>query len=431
MVTSEIKKLQNSEIEISISVSWDEWKKFIDEAVKIFSEQIKIEGFRAGKAPRNIVEQKVGTAALFDEAAQLAIRATYGKLVEKEKIQAIGAPKAEIKKLAEENPLEYVIKTAVIPEAKILPWRDAIKKVNKEFAKKEIEVSEEEIQKELEQLANSRVQLTTVEREAKNDDTVLLDFQVLQEGVPIEKGTSKNHPLTLGKNVFIPGFEENVVGMKACEEKEFELKFPEEYHEKSLAGKMATFKVKVNEVKERKTPELNDAFAVSLGKFENLEALKKSIEDGLKEEKTHQEKEQRRAAYIDALVGKLEVTLPEVLVHEELHRMFGEFDMQLQGMGMNLEAYFAQMNKKMEEIEVEWRPQAEKRLKAAMALEQVAKEDEVEIDGAAVEAEMNKTLAQYKNIKNAEQNIDLGKLYNYIKGTMQNEEVFSRMEKIS
>lgn len=431
MINSEIKKLENSEIEINASVSWDEWEKFIEKAAKVFAEQIKIEGFRAGKAPRHMVEQKVGKLALLDEAAQLAIRDSYAQILEKEKIQAIGSPKAEIKKLAEENPLEYTIKTAVIPEASIKPWRDAIKKVNKAQAKKEVEVSEDETQKELEHLANSRVKLVPVERSAKNDDTVLLDFQVLQNGVPIEKGTSKNHPLTLGKKVFIPGFEENVEGMKAGEEKEFELTFPAEYHEKSLAGKSATFKVKVNEVQERQTPELDDAFAKSLGKFENLAALKESVEKGLKEEKIQQVQEQKRAAYVDALIEKLEVSLPEVLVHEELHRMLGEFDMQLQGMGMNLEMYFAQMGKKMEEIENEWRPQAEKRLKAAMALEQVAKDEEIQIESEVIEAEMNKTLAQYKNIKNAEKNIDLGKLYNYIKGVKQNEEVFSRLEKIA
>lgn len=431
MVTSEIKKLENSEIEVKVSVSWDEWEKFIAKAVKIYSEQIKIEGFRAGKAPRDMVEKKVGKVAILDEAAQLAIRDTYAQIIEKDKLQAIGSPKAEITKLAEGNPLEYTIKTAVIPEGKIAAWRDAIKKVNKEYAKKKAEVTEEEITKELEQLANSRVKLTPVEREAKNEDTVMLDFQVLQGGVPIEKGTSKNHPLTLGKGVFIPGFEENVVGMKAGEEKEFELQFPEQYHEKSLAGKPATFKVKVNEVQERQTPEVNDEFAKSLGKFENLAALKESVSKGLQEEKEHQLKEQRRGAYVDALVEKLEVTLPEVLVHEELHRMFGEFDMQLQGMGMSLDAYFSQMNKKMEEVEKEWEPQAQKRLKAAMALELVAKEDEIEIASEVIEAEMNKTMAQYKNIKNAQENIDMGRLYNYIKGTLQNEEVFSRLEKIA
>lgn len=430
MVTSEIKKLENSEIELKISVSWDEWEKFIAKAVKVYSEEIKIEGFRAGKAPRDMVEKKVGKVAVLDEAAQLAIRDTYAQIIEKEKLQAIGSPKAEITKLAEGNPLEYTIKTAVIPEAKISPWRDAIKKVNKEHAKKKNDVTEDEMQKELEQLVNSRVKLTAIEREAKNEDTVLLDFQVFQGGVPIEKGTSKNHPLTLGKGVFIPGFEENIVGMKAGEEKEFELQFPEKYHEKSLAGKAATFKVKVNEVQERQIPELNDAFAKSLGKFDDLAALKESVTKGLREEKEHQAKEQRRGAYVDALVEKLDVTLPEVLVHEELHRMLGEFDMQLQGMGMSLESYFNQMNKKMEEIEKEWEPQAQKRLKAAMALELVAKEDEIQIDTEAIEAEMNKTMAQYKNIENAKENIDMGRLYNYIKGTMQNEEVFSRLENI-
>lgn len=428
MIKAEVKKLPQSELEITVSVAWEQWKPFIDEAVKVYSDQIKIEGFRPGKAPRNMVEQKVGTLALLEEAAQLAIRDTYGKVLKEKNIDAIGSPRAEIKKLAEGNELEYVVKTAVLPEATLKPWRDAVKKVTKQFADKKVSVTDKEIDEELMHLANSRVILTKVDREAQNEDSVLVDFEVLQNGVPIEKGSSKNHPLVLGKGVFIPGFEEQVVGMKAGEEKEFELKFPEEYHEKSLAGKPATFKVKLNEVQERKAPEIDDTFAQALGKFENLEALKKSIADGLAQEQEAKTNEERRAAYVDALTDALEVELPEVLIHEELHRMLGEFDMQLQGMGMNLETYLQQMKKTTDDVEKEWHPQAEKRVKAAMALEQAAKDAEISIEQEAIEAEMNKTLQQYKNIKDVEKNIDLGRLYNYVKGMMQNEELFKYLE---
>lgn len=430
MVTSEIKKLPNSEMEINVVVPWAQWEKFIDKAVKQFSEEIKVEGFRAGKAPRNMVEQKVGTMALLDQAAQLAIRETYGKILEEKKIDAIGSPKAEIKKLAEGNDLEYVIKTAVIPEAKLKSWKDAVKKINAEYEKKTADVSAEEIEKEMQNLANSRVKLVKVDREARKEDTAVIDFDVLQNGVPIEGGSSKNHPLILGKGVFIPGFEENVMGMKAGEDKEFELKFPDEYHEKSLAGKPATFKVTVNEVQERQTPEVNDEFAKSLGKFEDLAALRKSVEEGMAQEKTDRLKEEKRAAYIDALVDALEVEIPEVLIHEELHRMMGEFDMQLQGMGMNFEGYLQQLKKSVDEIEKEWHPQAEKRVKAAIALEQAAKDEEITIEQEVIEVEMNKTLQQYKNVKDVEKNIDLGRLYNYVKGMMQNEELFKKMEAV-
>ncbi len=430
MIKSEIKKLPKSKIELSISVSWDGWKENIDEAVKKISQEIKIPGFRSGKAPRKLIEEKVGSNVVLDEAAQLTIAKTYPEVLKKDKIEAIGQPKAEILKVAPENDFEYKIVTAVMPEAEVKNWRDKIKKVNKAGAKEKIEVDQEEIQKELEQLAQSRVQLVVVSREAKKEDSVTVDFQVKREGVPIEGGSSKNHSLILGRGVFIPGFEENLIGMKAGEEKSFELKFPDQYHEKSLAGKPAQFEVKLIEVQERKKPEINDAFAASLGKFENLDKLKESLEEGIKKEKEKEVKEKKKAQQVEKLIESTKAELPEILVEEELQRMLGEFEMQLSPMGVNLETYLDQLKKTKEDLEKDWRPQAEKRILAALALEEVAKELEIKIDSKLIEAEMNKTLAQYKNVKDIEKKLDLAKVYDFVKGNLQNEEVFVKLAEL-
>lgn len=428
MINSEIKKLPESQVEVKVTVSWDEWEKYIDQAASDFSKEIKIQGFRAGKAPKDMVEKKVGTAALLDAAAQQAIRATYPKVIVEKKLEVIGQPKAEILKLAQGNELEYKIVSAVVPEAKLKDWKKAVAKINKEHDKKPTEVSEEDVTKEIEEIAKGRVQHVTVDREAKEGDNVILDFEVKQSGVPIENGTSKNHPMILGRGVFIPGFEEQVVGMKAGEVKEFELNFPEEYHAKDLAGQPAQFTVTVNEVQERKTPEVTDEFAKSLGKFKDLAEMRKSVSEGMQEEKKNEMKEKRRAEIIEALIEATEVELPHVLIHEELHKMIGEFELQLQGMNITFEQYLTQIGKSIDEIEKEWEPQAIKRIKAALALEELAKEKEIEIPNEDVEAEMNKTLAQYKKIKDVEKNIDLGRLYNYVKGMMQNEKVLEMLE---
>lgn len=429
-ITSEIKKLADSQKEIKVCVPWDEWKKYIDAAVADFSKEIKIQGFRSGKAPRDMVEKKVGTGALLEAAAQRAVQGTYPKIVLENKIDAIGAPKAEILKLAESNDLEYKVICAVIPEVAMKPWKNAIEKINKEYNKKKAEVSKEEIDKELENITKSRVQHVKVERAAKDGDNVLLDFEAKRDGVPIENGSSKNHPLILGRGVFIPGFEEQVIGMKAGEIKDFELTFPKDYHDKGLAGNPAQFMVTVNEVQERKSPELSDEFAKSLGKFKDLADMRKSVTEGMEEEKKHELKEKRRAEIIDALIEATQTELPEILIHEELHKMINEFGMQLEGMGMTFDQYLMQIKKTIDDLEKEWEPQAIKRVKAALALEEVAKEKEINVPNEEVEAEMNKTLAQYKKIKDVEKNIDLGKLYNYIKGMMQNEKVLEMLEKI-
>jgi len=424
----EIKKLPRSKVEIKISVAWNEWKENIEKAVGNFSKDMKIDGFRPGKAPRGIVEQKVGTRVLLEKVAEITIQKTYPKILEK--VNAIGQPQAEILKLAEGNDLEYKIVMAVIPEIKIKPWKNEIKNINADYQNKKIEVTSEEVKKELKNIAVSRAKFVTVRRAAGNGDNVILDFEVLRNGVVIENGAGKNHPLTLGKGVFIPGFEENVLGMKENEKKEFELKFPNEYHEKNLAGKTTTFKVKVKIVEERQIPEINDEFAKSLGEFENLEAFRKSIEEGMIKKKEQNRKEEKRKKYLDEFIDLFEVELPEILLHEEIHKMIQEFEEQLGMTGIKFEDYLSRVNKTRDDLEKDWEPPAEKRVKSALVLEEIAKSEDIKVASEEVEAEMNKTLQYYRGLKEAEKNIDLKKLYNYVKGVLTNEKVFELLEKI-
>ena len=429
-MNKEIKKLPKSEVEIKVTVSWDEWKKYLDLATSELSKDIKFPGFRPGKAPKNMVEEKVGKGAILQQAAEKAIQKSYADILAEGKVDAIGAPKAEILKLAEGNDLEYKIVTAVIPEVKMKEWRSAIKKINKKSENAKIEIKDEDINKELKKIAESRAVLITVNREAKAGDNVLVDFKVSQGGVLIENGTSQNHPLVLGKGVFIPGFEENLIGMKENEEKKFTLEFPKEYHEKSLAGKPAQFEVKLNLVQERQVAEINDEFAKSLGKFENLEALKKSVRDGMLEEKKAETKEKLRSELLEELIKLSETDLPEVLVHQELHKMLGEFEIQLSQMGMNLDGFLEKMKKTKDDLENEWKIQAEKRVKSALILEVIAKEQEIKIENEKIEEEMNKTIQYYKKEKDMEKNIDMGRLYDYTKGLLMNEETFKYLESL-
>lgn len=290
-----IKKLPKSQIEISISVLWDEWKKYVGQAVAEISEEIKVDGFRPGKAPRNLIEQKVGKGVILNKAGQKAVEKSYVNFVLKEKLEILGHPEVEIEKIEEGKTLEFKAKVAIMPEVEIDgKFRTEVKKINEESAKRKIEIKESEIELELEKLANSRVKLITVRREARKNDSVEIDFDVFIGGVLIEGGSSKNHPLVIGKGVFIPGFEENIIGMKESEEKEFELAFPESYHKKDLAGKTANFKVKMSLVQERQAPEIDDEFAKSMGNFENLEALKKNIKEGMEEEQERRNKEEKK-----------------------------------------------------------------------------------------------------------------------------------------
>jgi trigger factor len=426
-----MKKLPQSRIEFEVSVAWEDWKKYLDQAAAEISEEIKIDGFRPGKAPRNLVEQKVGQGVVYNNAAEKAVQKSYADFVVKEKLEVIGAPEVSIEKIEENKVLTYKAVVAIMPTPEINPkYKEAIKKINQAYAQKKIEVNEKEVEVELERLANSRVKLVTVRRPAQKNDSVEVDFQVLVENVPIENGTSKNHPLVLGKGVFIPGFEENLEGMQEGEEKEFKLNFPAEYFKKDLAGKEALFKVKMNLVQERQTPELNDDFAKSLGKFENLESLKINIREGIEHEEKHKQEDARQREYIEKIIENTKVELPEVLINREMDMMLQEFEYQTQTMGMPLEQYLEKMGKQKEDLKKDWKPQAEKRVTAALAMKEIIGQEEIKVDSKEVEAEMNKTLQYYKNVKNLEKNLDMEKLYSHAKGILENERVLEFLGKL-
>lgn len=426
-----IKKLPNSQIEFEITVPRSEWERYLDGAVKEASEEIKIPGFRPGKAPRNLVEQKVGKGALLDNAAQKAVRKSYVDHIMKEKLEVIGSPKIEIKEIEEGKDLIYTAKVSIMPEVEInKEYKKEIKQINAEAGKKDFKIRDEDITLELDKLAASRVKLITVMREARKNDSVEVDFEVSIDGRTIENGKSSKHPLVLGKGVFIPGFEDNIIGMKEGEQKEFQLNFPKDYHKKELAGKEATFKVKLHLVQERQIPEINDDFAKSLGKFESLVDLKKNIREGLEHDNEHRIRDEKRAQYIEKIVKNSEADLPEVLVHEEIHTMIHEFEEQLQPMGMDFKSYLEKLGKKKEDLEKEWEPQAEKRVISALALKEIVRDEKLESDSKEIEAEMNKILQYYKSVKDLEKNIDMEKLYSYSKSVLENEKVFEMLEKL-
>ncbi len=426
-----MKQLPKSQIEFEITIEANVWEKHLDTAASEASEELKISGFRPGKAPRNLVEQKIGKSAVLNSAAEKAVKKSYVDFVTKEKLEVLGSPNIEVLQLEEGKDLKYRATVAVMPKIAIKEnFVKDIKKTNEEFKSRTASVDDKELELELEKLANSRVKLVTVMRAAQKNDSVEVDFDILVNGAPIEGGSSKKHSLIIGRGVFIPGFEEKIIGMKEGDEREFELSFPKEYHKKDLAGQLATFKVKMDLVQERQTPEVNDDLAISLGKFKNLEELKKNMREGMEHENEHKIKEEKRAKYVDDIIKSSEVDLPEILIAEETRKMFDEFEYQLTPMGITIDQYLEQLKKDRKELEKDWKPQAEKRVMSALILEEVAKMQEIKAESEEVEAEMNKTLQYYKNVKNAEKNIDMERLYNYSKNILENEKVFEYLEKL-
>ena len=423
----EIKKLPKSQIEILLSVPAEELEKFLDMAAEELSQEIKIDGFRPGKAPRNIVEQKLGSEKVLAHGAEKAVKKIYIDSITKNKIEAIGEPKITITKIASGNDLEFKALISVMPEITLGNHRKDVKNIKKE---KEAKVSEKEVSAELENLARSRAKLITVKRPAQVGDRVEIDFEAQIEGKIIEGGASKNHPLTIGENYFIPGFEDNLIGMKEGEEKTFELPFPADYHKKELAGKPATFKVRVALVQQKELPKIDDEFAKSLGKFESLEKLKANLKEGMEAEKEKKNQEKWRTEAIEEIIKGSQMEIPEILLEGEMDKMMVEFEQNIAQMGMAMETYLANLKKSKKELQKDWLEPAAKRVKAALVLREIAEAENIEIESKEIEEEMNKVIAYYKNMGSLEKNIDMERLYNYTKGVLLNEKVFQLLENL-
>lgn len=426
-----IENLPQSQVKISIIVSEEDFKKHLEQAAKELSEQIRIDGFRAGKIPFDIVEKNVGTEKLLYEGAERAIKRTYVDAILDNKIEAIGQPKVEIKKIAKGNDLEFEATISVMPRLELEGWQEEVKKINKEFAGKKLQAKPEEIQRELDFLAKQRAKVVTVDRAAKKNDLAEIDFEVSVGGVPIEGGTAKKHQVVIGEGKFIPGFEDRLVGMKAGDEKDFELEFPKEYHQKNIAGKKAKFHVKINLVQNRQVPKIDDEFAKTIGKFETLEQLKKNLKEGIEHELEHKSQDRQRKKIIDVLVGKSKVDIPPVLIDSETDRMMGELEQEIASIGLDKQAYFQQAGVSEEKIKQQWKKEtAPSRVKSALALRKIAMEREINPDSKEIEERMNVIMRHYKNEKDVEKKINLERLYEIVKGELTNEKALKYLMEI-
>lgn len=426
---TEIRNLPKSEVEILIELDLQEWGKFVDEAVREMARDVKIEGFRPGMAPRLMVEQKVGQGRILEAAADLAVRRTYVEVLEDKKIDAIGRPEIRVLKVAMDNPFEFRIKTAVLPEIKLADYRKIVQQ-SKPKTKDQIKVEDKEVAESLAWLRKSRTKYATVVRAAQKGDRVEVDFTAKQDGKIIENGVSKNHPLLIGEGKFVPGFEEQLVGLKEGESKNFSLVFPKDFGVEDLAGKPVDFEVKMNLVQEPQMPELTDEFAKSLGQFESLAALEANIKEGLAMEKENKEREVWRAKILEEIVKKSSMELPEILVQAELDKMTDEFKNNLSRMGLEMEGYLKNIKKTEEQLKKEWTAKAAERAQAGLVLRQIARQEKIESSDQEAEEEVNHMIKHYPDWDAVKAKIDMVQLVEYTKDRLKNEKVFEALEKM-
>jgi trigger factor len=425
---STLQKLPKSMLEITIEVSADELIPFLKKSAEKISETAKIEGFRPGKAPYEIVVKKYGEQAILQEAIDDIIMKTYYDAVKEHDILPIGQPKIDLERLTPDSPFIYKATITVLPAVKV----GDLTKIK--ITKDKIEVKEEKVDQVIEEIRSMRAKEEVRERPAQTGDLVKFDFSVYRDGVPIENGVSKNYPLVIGENRFIPGFEENLIGLSAGEEKEFKLKFPEEYHEKTLAGKPAEFKVTVNEVLEIIKPEMTDDLAkeISNNKFATVIELKENISKNLLEEETAKADRMLEVKILEEAVKLCEFEeLPEMLVHEEIHRMLHELEDSISKQGMQLTDYLEAIKKTHDELEKDMEPQAEMRVKTSVLSRTLYQEQKMEVTPDEVEKEIEEVIKHYPNNPDVRKQIDNETYKDYLKNVIGNRKVMDYLKSIA
>ncbi|MFA6096595.1 MAG: trigger factor [Candidatus Paceibacterota bacterium] len=420
-----VKKLPKSLVEISVEVGSEEMSKNMDASAKKMAAAGTFDGFRQGKAPVDVVYQRIGKQKIFEDAVQTTIERSYGSAVKDNKLIPIGYPKAEIKKAAIGNELIFDLVVTVLPEVRL---GDYSKIKGKAEAKK---VTSEDVETELKALQKKRAKYITKEEPASKGDRIEIDFESRLNGVKVEGGESKNHPLVLGNGMFVPGFEDNLAGMKKDESKEFNIIFPKDYYKKELAEKNVNFKVTMKLVQKVELPELNDEFAKSIGKFDTLEILKKNIEEGISMEEKMKAKNEIRKKLIDEIVESSKTEIPDVLIESEKDNMIHELEHNVSHMGVEFDIYLKSVNTSIEKLRSEWSEQAEKRVKANLVIGEIAKKEEIKATEQEIEEKANETLRCYPNEEEVRKKIDINKFKDYIAGTIINEKVFELLEDIA
>ena len=376
--------------DLTVKIEGKEWADAVKKAFNKIAKNVSINGFRKGQAPKALIEKRVSDNERFITAVDDNANVWMRVALEAEKLVPISQPQLDIKAV-DANGVELVFTFAVMPEVKLGDYKGL------EYNLDEVAVSDEEVDAELNRMREQYAEIQTKDGAAVEGDTVNIDYEGFKDDVAFDGGKGTNYDLVLGSHSFIPGFEEKLVGVKAGEEKDLNLTFPENYHAKDLKGAAVVFKVKVNEVKTKVLPEVNDEFAkdVNAAGVETVADLKNMIRTRIEDGKKSQAENKADTALMDKLVENAEIDLPEVLVEEEVNNQIQQLAQQISQYGMNFNQYLSMMGKKIEDVRAEYTDNATKTAKLRLILEEIAKVEALEPTEEDLENEYNNIAAQY------------------------------------
>ena len=387
MKVTSVEKKEKSTVELTIQVEADVFETAIQKVYLRTRGKINVPGFRKGKAPRKIIEGMYGSGVFYEDAINDVYPAAYDEAVKEQGLDDVGYPKMEIVEVGKEG-FTFKALVSVRPEAKLGEYKGLT------APKEEVKVTDKDVDEELKPYIDRATRLVSVKRKAKKGDTAVIDFEGFDNGTPFDGGKGENYDLKLGAGMFVPGFEEQVIGMKAGEEKDIDITFPEDYHAE-LAGKAVIFHVKVNEVKESQAPEVDDEFAKDVSEFETLADFRKDLGEKLQERKEAQAKNDFENAVIEQLVENMECEVPDGMVEVQVDRLMDDYAMRLQSQGIPMDQYMSMMGMTPEMMRASSRPAALKQVQTELALTAVAQAENIEISDEEYEAEVAKLAEQY------------------------------------
>lgn len=384
-------KQEHSVVALTIEITKAEFEAAKDKAFKKTGKNITVPGFRKGKAPRKMIEKLYGEGVFFEEAFNIIYPDAMEMAVEKSGIKPVGRADVDLGDPAEEGGLTIIAKVPVEPEVELGEYKGI------EVEKETVKVLQADVKAELNRMAQRNARTETVERKAKKNDTVDIDFEGFVDGVPFEGGKAEHHELTLGSGAFIPGFEDQLIGCKAGDEKDVVVTFPEEYHAKELAGKEATFKCKVHKVEETILPEIDDEFAKDVSDTcETLDDLKKEITERLKAERQEAADNAFEEKVLDAVIDGMKADIPAAMIDAQVDTIVQDFGYRLQMQGMGLEQYLKMTGTEMGAFRAMFQGQAERQVKTRLALQKVVELEGITVSDKELEEEYAKMAEQYK-----------------------------------
>lgn len=421
---TDFKKEKNSEAELRVELQAEDLKRSIQKAEQELAATAVLDGFRPGKVPLDVLRKKIGDEKILEIAMELAVKDSFQQAIKKEKADVISSFDLKVIENTAQR-LSYRVKLLLFPEVTLGAYRGF--GISLPFS----EIKEEEIQEAISRILKSRANYRESDKPAQKGQRLEIDFEVTDNGKVVEGGKSESHPLLLGGGFFMPGFEEQLEGMKKGETKLFSLQIPEDYYQKNIAGKKLDFSVTLKSVQAEILPELTDDFAKTLGEFSSVEKLKEGIIQGLKREKETKARERARLEILNKISEETEMDVPSRMIEEQLDILLSNFDESLHGRGLELSLYLAQIKKTQEELRQEWRERAEKQVRQGLIMRAISKAEGITVSEEEVEEAVTRLLSRYAGLEEERNKLDVEAMKKSARESLLNEKVWVYLEKIN